>query len=148
MDDPLRFSKYSVDENLLPTTLNVPSDIEQLVSWSVPKVYGFENEQKIVDNYNTQKANNLAIAASASVVNDKPVSPEPVSAPAPTKTTAPETGGNASDGSNKNSSVWYEEQVNKMITETGQNKEVCQFYLESMDWNLEQAVSMYKNMVM
>lgn len=36
--------------------------------------------------------------------------------------------------------------TNEMMREISQEKAVCEFYLESTNWDIDDAISMYKNM--
>ena len=40
----------------------------------------------------------------------------------------------------------YESKINEMMSETSQERDVCYFYLESTNWDIKEAISMYKNM--
>lgn len=40
----------------------------------------------------------------------------------------------------------HDRKTNEMMREISQEKAVCEFYLESTNWDVEDAISMYKNM--
>ena len=40
----------------------------------------------------------------------------------------------------------YDSKIMEMMEETKQERDVCYFYLESTNWDIKEAISMYKNM--
>jgi UBA-like domain len=40
----------------------------------------------------------------------------------------------------------HERKTNEMMREISQEKAVCEFYLESTNWDMDDAISMFKNM--
>jgi len=137
MDDPLKFVKYSINASSLPTDLAVPEEIDNLVYAEIPKVYSFEKEQKIVAKYEAdQKAKALGPQ------RDPPI---PAAAAATTTSSSDATGSSGVAASVGGPNPWYEEQVVNMMKETGQNKQTCEFYLESQDWDMEKAINSFRN---
>lgn len=156
MEDQLRFVKYTVNASSLPVNLAVPEEIEDLAYVDIPKTYGFEKEQKMIEKYEAdQKTKALGLQRSP-----------PTTAVASATTTSSSTsevrgtdGGSGSGptavvasaasavavGSTHGPNPWYEEQIQSMMKETGQNKQICEFYLESQDWDLEKACISFRN---
>jgi UBA-like domain len=40
----------------------------------------------------------------------------------------------------------HERKTNEMMREISQEKAVCEFYLESTNWDMDDAISMFRNM--
>lgn len=40
----------------------------------------------------------------------------------------------------------FEHKINQMMSETKQEKDVCRFYLESTNWDLKEAIELFKSM--
>lgn len=142
MDDPLRYVKYSINETKLPEELDLDSStnshINKLLNCSIPTPYDFQKEEKIIEKYTNE--NRIAIeaqaAAKAKLEKDE------------AEAKKAETEKIAAAASARNDPAWYSEQIKKMEEQVKQNREICQFYLESMDWDVEKAVEMYKNLSM
>ena len=142
MDDPLRYVKYSINETKLPENLNLDSiensNINKMLKFNIPKPYDFKNEEKLIEVYKHENriAVEAQIAAKAKIEKE-----EGDAAKAEAEKIAAATAA-------RNDPKWYSEQIKKMEEHIKQNKEICQFYLESMDWDVEKAIEMYKNLSM
>jgi hypothetical protein len=137
MDDPLKFVKYSVNASSLPVDLAVPEEIDHLVYAEVPLTYNFEKEQRVVAKYEADEK------AKASGPQRNP--PIPAAAAASSTDAKAGAGSSGAAGSTPGRNPWYEEQIVSMMKETGQNKQTCEFYLESQDWDMEKAINSFRN---
>jgi hypothetical protein len=157
MDEALRCIHYSINETKLPDKLVLNEDIDVSMTMKIPKPYGFEQELAIIEKNN--KAKNLQSKVAPPVPADKPKvvvvstaksddsKATSINKPNPPPVASASSALTPSTGNERNDPNWYADQMRKMGELCGQNSDVCQFYLESVDWDLGKAIDMYRNMV-
>ena len=133
--DPLRYIKYSINESKIPASLTVPEDINDLVNSDIPKVYTFQKEKDFLTKY-------ASIETSSRIKKGE----EPIHKPPTSSTEGAEKAAKTSASAEPQlENPWYQEQVLKMMSLTGQNHTTCQFYLESQDWDMDAAVASFRS---
>lgn len=168
--EALRHAKYEVKTTAIPDNLKLAEDVPALVehAWKIPALHSVGKEAQLISRYADLEAQQRRARRTPSVAVDATTAPltsskglnrtkgfgeEPKSdaapGPIPVERKPSLTRSTPSHLPEQSAEVMLQARTTSMQTMmslTGQNQTTCHFYLESVDWDLDKAVDMFKSM--
>mmetsp|Transcript_4622 Transcript_4622/g.6307 ORF Transcript_4622/g.6307 Transcript_4622/m.6307 type:complete len:137 (-) Transcript_4622:240-650(-) len=129
----MKFSQYSIRTSSLPASLQLSTQTESLINQNI-QLYSMSKEMELISTYSD------ILPSTKSTADAGILSVNFVGIEGETKTNG------AVKPTVASIEMEHEIVVATMATKTGQEKDVCYFYLESANWNLQEAIELMQNM--
>mmetsp|Transcript_12275 Transcript_12275/g.18600 ORF Transcript_12275/g.18600 Transcript_12275/m.18600 type:complete len:155 (-) Transcript_12275:102-566(-) len=148
-DDPMRYVYFRIENESIPEEFMLPSSVNDLLAMNV-EVPTFDGAKKLVDKYkslsreNSYERSQIRItdigygkSTTTATTDESKYSTEEIDQPPKAQLVRQGSASVVEEFNHR------KQLVETMMRRTNQDQNVCHFYLESADWDIENAIHMY-----